>query len=162
MATYTPNTHERHCTHGYPVCPHEYHLDHIHGRSQSTIHPYLHRIPQTRFYKGPVGLVHPNFNGHTHILFGMFSCRTSTALKTTQVHYVCPCLGNTHCNGTNACGHRDLYRDLGMGVGGLEFSNHLGKVLNRVDVVLIRWRDESDSRLTVPGLSHPLRDLGAW
>ena len=61
-------------------------------------------------------------------------------------------LGNTRGNGPHARGGDQLDRNLGVRIGVLEIKNQLRQVLDRIDIVVGRRRDQADARRAVTRL----------
>ena len=67
--------------------------------------------------------------------------------------------GNASSHDTDADLRNQLDRDPGLGVGTLEVVNELSQVLDGVDVVMRRGRNQADARNGVASLSDLLGDL---
>ncbi len=68
-------------------------------------------------------------------------------------------LAHTRCDSANADFCDELYMHPGMLIGVLEVMDKLCEILDRVDVVMRWWRDETDARSRVPDLRYPGVDL---
>src|SRR5436853_1899171 len=55
-----------------------------------------------------------------------------------------------------------LYTDAGMMIGVLEIMNELGQILDRVDIMMWRRRNQPDTWRRVPHLGDPGIDFLAW
>ena len=62
-------------------------------------------------------------------------------------------------NGSHPCGGNQLDSDLRFLVGALQVINQLCQVLDGIDIVMRRRRNQGDSRGRAPGSGHVLRDL---
>ena len=70
-----------------------------------------------------------------------------------------PALGDARGDGAHAREGAELHRDAGAGVGALEVEYQLGEVLDRVDVVVRRRRDEAHAGRGLAHLGDPRVDL---
>ena len=80
---------------------------------------------------------------------------TGATVVTGDQHDVGVCLGDTGRDGSDADLGDQLHVDAGLRVGVLQVVDQLSEILDRVDVVVRRRRDQPDARRGVPNLGHP-------
>ena len=84
-----------------------------------------------------------------------------TAVVTADQHHIGMRLGDTRCNRTDTDLGYQLHADPSLAVGVLEIVDQLSQILDRVDVVMRRRRDQTHSRRGMTSLGDPGINLGA-
>ena len=92
---------------------------------------------------------------------GMFAGRAGAAFIAADINDIGPGLGNTHCDSAHPAGNRYLHRDPGRRVGGFQFGDNLGQVLNGIDIMVVGGRNKSGAGLAMPGAGHHPGHLAA-
>ena len=110
--------------------------------------------------QGLVGLGDAQLPGQACILDGGAGGCTGAAVVTGDKDDLCAALGNTGGNGADTGLADQLYVDVGVAVGVLQVIDQLGQILDGVDVVVGRGRDQAHAGGTVAGLGDPGVDLG--
>lgn len=75
---------------------------------------------------------------------------------------VCICLGDSTSNCSDAYLGNELDGNLGLWVDFVEVEDQLTQIFDGIDIVVRRWRDQSDSWLTVSHSGDVFTDLGSW
>ena len=89
------------------------------------------------------------------VLDGSARCCTGAAVVAGHQNDLCAALGNTGRNGANAGLTDQLDIDVGAAVGVLQVVDQLCKVLDGVDIVVRRGRDQPTPVVLVAGLASP-------
>mmetsp|Transcript_15954 Transcript_15954/g.39104 ORF Transcript_15954/g.39104 Transcript_15954/m.39104 type:complete len:753 (+) Transcript_15954:902-3160(+) len=90
---------------------------------------------------------------------GSCSC---TTIVSTDKNVVRIGLGNTCSNNTDTNFRDKLDRNFSIWLGVLQIMNELSKILNRVNVVVRRWGNQTDTGGSVTVASNVLGDLESW
>ena len=133
----------------------------------------LHRdaVPQAVFHQNLVGLGQAQFPGNARVLDGGQGRGAGSAVIAADEHVVRVGLGHPRRHRAHAHLGHQLDRDAGVLVGVLEVVDELGQVLDGIDVMVRRGRDELDkgggkARLGDPGIDLAARQVGrprrAW
>jgi len=93
-----------------------------------------------------VRLGEAEFPGHTGVLHAGKRGRAGAAVVTADQDDIGMGLGHPGRDGADPDFADQLDRDAGVAVGILQVVNQLGQVLDRIDVVVRRRRDEADAR----------------
>lgn len=83
------------------------------------------------------------------------------AIIAADQHDIGVSFGNTRGNRSDADFGHQLDADAGTAVGIFQIVDQLGKILDGVDIMVRRRRDQTDPRSGVTGLGDPGIDLGA-
>ena len=110
--------------------------------------------------QGLVGLGDAQLPGQARVLDGGTGCRTGAAVVAGNQNDLCAALGDAGGNGANTCLADQLDVDVGVAVGVLQVIDELGQILDGVDVVVGRGRDEAHAGGAVAGLGDPGVHLG--
>ena len=86
-------------------------------------------------------------------------CSTSSAIVATNQNYLSSCLCNTCCNCTNASFTNKLYRNARSTVSIFQIVNKLGKIFNRINIVMWWWRNQRNTRSCKTSLCNPRINL---
>ena len=81
--------------------------------------------------------------GKSCIVNGVPRCRTGTAVITGDQDNLCTGLCNTGCNSTNTSLRNQLDTDPCLLVGILQIINQLCQILDRINIVMRRWGDQT-------------------
>ncbi len=106
-----------------------------------------------------MGLGHAQFPWHAGVVDGAAGGGSGTAVIATDEHHLSARLGHTSGDGADAGLSAQFDRDPGLAVGVFQVVDELGQVLDGVDVVVGRGRDEGDTGGGVAGLGHLGGDL---
>ena len=82
-------------------------------------------------------------------------CRTGSSVISGDQYQSGSCFGNTGCYGTNAGFWYQFHRNPCIFIRILAVINELCKVLDGIDIMMWRWRDQTDSRCRMTGLGNP-------
>ncbi len=107
-----------------------------------------------------VGLGDAQLPGQTCVLDGVARGRAGAAVVAGDQDDLRAALGNAGGNGADTGLADELDVDVGVAVGALQVVDELGQVLDGVDVVVGRGRDEADAGGAVAGLGDPRVHLG--
>ena len=118
-------------------------------------------VPEAVAEQGLLGLGQPELPGRAGVLERGERRRARAAVVAGDEHDVRMGLGHAGGDGADADLGDELDVDAGARVGVLQVVDELGEVLDRVDVVMRRGRDEPDARGRVPGPCDPGVDLVA-
>ena len=69
------------------------------------------------------------------------------------------CLCNAGCDSSDACFRNEFYADAGVFIGVFQIENKLGQVLDRINIMMRRRRDQADTGRRIPGFCDPWIDL---
>ena len=115
---------------------------------------------QTVQDQGLVGLGDAQLPRQTGVLDGGAGGRAGAAVVAGNEDDLCAALGNTGGNGADTGLADQLHVDVGVAVGVLQVIDELGQVLDGVDVVVGRGRDQAHTGGAVAGLCNPRIHLG--
>ena len=102
-----------------------------------------------------MGLRHAQLPGQARTHDGVPGGRAGAAVVAGDEHHLGACLGDAGGNGADACLGYQLHADAGVAVGVLHVVDELGQILDGVDVMVRRRRDQADAGGGVPGLGDP-------
>ena len=107
-----------------------------------------------------MGLGDAQLPRQTCVLDGGAGRSTGAAVIAGHQNDLCAALGNTGGNGAHTGLADQLHVDVGVAVGILQVIDQLGQILDGVDVVVGRGRDQAHAGGAVAGLGDPGVDLG--
>ena len=110
--------------------------------------------------QGLVGLGDAQLPGQARVLDGGAGGCTGAAVVTGDKDDLRAALGNTGGNGADTGLADQLHVDVGVAVGVLQVIDQLSQILDGVDVVVGRGRDQAHAGGAVAGLGDPGVDLG--
>ena len=108
-----------------------------------------------------MGLRQAQLPGKTRIVDGALGGRPGAAVVAGDQHHLGTGLGNAGGDGTHAGLGDQLHIDPGIPVGVFQVVDQLGQILNGIDIVVRRRRDQADAGGRAPGLGYPGVDLAA-
>ena len=118
-----------------------------HPRAQAVLHERLLRLGQS------------HFEGQTCVMDGIARCGAGTAIGTRNQNLVRATLGNARRDSPDTGLGNELDRNARLRIGVLQVEDELGEVLDGVDVVMRRRRDEADARRGTARAGNPRPDL---
>src|SRR5215813_729074 len=137
----------------------QHQLDHVSAGFDSAVGPDFDAVAQPRLEQSAVGLFDADLHGHSDVTQRMFARRPCAAVVTADGDDVGARLGDA-CRYRADEGHRrNLDRDFRVRVGGLQLGDHLRQVFDRVDVVIVRRREQVDALRSVARLRDQFRHL---
>ena len=101
------------------------------------------------------------FPWKSRVLDGTSRRRASSSVVPGDKDHSCPGFGNACRDGSHACLRYKLYRDPCVFISTLTVIDKLRQILNGVDIVVRRRRDQTHSRCRVTCLCHPWVNLSA-
>ena len=113
------------------------------------------------FHKTAVGFREPQLPGETRIVYGASRCGACAAVITGDQDDLGAGLGDTGGDGPDPGLGDQLDIDPGVAVCVFQVINQLGQVLDGINIVMGRRRDQGDTGRRIPCLSHPGIDLFA-
>ena len=129
--------------------------DDVPARLDLAVHLHDDAVAQAVADKGLLGLGEAELPRHTGVLQRGERRRTRTAVLSRDEHHVGMGLGDAGGDGADTDFGDELHVDARTRVGVLQVVDELGDVLDRVDVVMRRWRDEPDARSGVARAGDP-------
>ncbi len=132
---------------GELVRPQEGGDHHIPSGAQAPVHAQPHAVPEPAGYQHPVGLRQPDLPRHSRVLDRGPGRGPGPAGVAADQDDVRPGLGHAGRDHPHPDGGDQLHGDLGPRVDGLEVVDQLGQVLDAVDIVMWRRRDQVDAGL---------------
>mmetsp|Transcript_19513 Transcript_19513/g.65512 ORF Transcript_19513/g.65512 Transcript_19513/m.65512 type:complete len:933 (-) Transcript_19513:1998-4796(-) len=135
--------------------------DHVAARLELAVRLQGHPGAEAVEHEGLVGLGEADLHGHARVLDRRPHSRPCAAVAAGDHDVVR--LGLGHARGDHADAHLgdELHGDARVDVGRLEVVDELGEVLDGVDVMVRRRRDEADTRRGAARLADELRHLVA-
>ncbi len=153
--------HHRKGRKSHPVGAEAHELDHVHGGLESSVPPDLHLVPEPGRKERAMDLGDSDLHGKADMLEGMKPCRPRSPVVAADGDDVGPGLGDSNADRADPRDDRDLHDDSGARVGAFEFRHKLGEILDRIEVVIVRGRDEVDARIGATGSGNFLGDLAS-
>ena len=95
------------------------------------------------------------FPGKARIVYGASGCSAGPSVITGDQDHLCTCFCHTGCDGAYPCLRYKFDIDPGVPVGVLKIVNQLRQVLNGINIMMGRRRDQSDPGGRISGLRHP-------
>ena len=115
--------------------------------------------PQAVLDQVLVGLRQTQLPGQTGVVDGGTRGRAGASVVAGDEDHLGPCLGHPGSDGTHPRLADQLHRDAGLTVGALQIIDQLGQILDGVDVVVGRRRDQGDAGGGVAAPSDPWVDF---
>ncbi len=135
--------------------------NHVTTGTHTAIHLHRDSAAQVVQYQGLMGFGQADLPGRTGVLDRGQRAGTGTAIVTGNRDMVCVCLGDARGDRTDTDLRYQFYRYARIRVDVLQVMNQLRQVLDRVDIVVRRWRDQSHARRRVTHIGNLLVDLVA-
>ena len=129
--------------------------DHVAAGLELTVHLHDDAVPQAVGQQGLLGLGQADLPGDAGVLERGQRGRSRPTVVAGDEHHVGVGLGHSRRHGAHPHLGDQLDVHPGQRVGRLEVVDELGDVLNGVDVVVRRGRDQADARRRVPGAGDP-------
>ena len=111
--------------------------------------------------EGLMGFGEAEFPWQASVFHGGLRGGAGAAVETGNEHHIRVCLGHTGSDGADADFGDELHADACSTVRILQVVDELGKILDGVDVMMRRWRDEADTRRGAAHLGDPRIHLRA-
>src|SRR5262249_38760967 len=121
--------------------------------------PALYAVAQPRLEQGPMSLFDADLDRHSDMTQRMFARRPGAAVVTADGDDVRARLGDARGDRADERNRGNLDRDLRVRIGGLQLGDHLRQILNRVDVVIVRRREQVNTLRRVASLGDQLGDF---
>ncbi|KAH3660385.1 hypothetical protein OGAPHI_006971 [Ogataea philodendri] len=112
--------------------------------------------------KSLVSLSKTKLPWQTSILDTGPSGSTGTTIVSRNQNVVCLGLSDTRSNDTNTNFRNKLDGNSSSWISTLQVVNELLQILNRINIVVRRWRNQPDTCGGVPGLGNVVRNLVTW
>ena len=141
----------------YSSAPEQRRHHDVASRLEPAVDADAHPVAQVVLDEGLLGVGETELPRHAGVLDRRQRRRTGAAVAARDLHHVGERLHDAGGDGADAVLGDELHRHLGQRVDLLEVVDELGEVLDRVDVVVRRRRDQPDPRLRVA----QARDLAA-
>src|SRR5690606_31988023 len=125
--------------------------------------PQLDLMAQTRFDERDMRELRADLRRQPDMLQRMDARRAGAAVEAGQRYDVRAGLGDPDRDRADAGDDRHLDDDLRLVIARfLQLADELRQILNRIDIMVVRRRDEVGADRRVPGGGDLLRHLGAW
>ena len=111
--------------------------------------------------QGLMSLGHAQLPGQAGVFDAGLGRGAGAAVMAADQHHIGVALGHPGGNCADPDFGDKLDTDPGVVVGVLEIVDQLGQILNRIDIVVGRWRDESHAGCGQPDFGNPGVDLAA-
>ena len=135
------------------------HLRDVEGALHPAVAPDLDDVAKARGDEGAMRLGDADLDGKSGAAERVLARRAGAAVVSRERHDVGARLRDPDRDDADVGHDRDLHGHAGTRVHGLQLVDHLREVLDRVDVVVVRRRDEIDSRDGVARERDLLRDF---
>ena len=122
---------------------------HVPTGFQAAVSPQDHPLAQTVVQQAAMHFRQAQFPGNTRMLDGTEGRGAGAAVMAGNLNHVGVCLGHPGRNGANANFRHQLHRHLRGGMNLVQVMDELGQILDGIDVVVGRRRDEGHSGLAV-------------
>ncbi len=129
--------------------------DHVTARLELAVHLHDDPVAQTVEQQGLLRLGQAQLPRGTRVLLRGQRGGTGATVVPGDQHHVGVRLRDAGRDRTDTVLRHQLHVDAGLGVGVLQVVDQLRQILDRVDVVVRRRRDQADTRGRVPDLGHP-------
>ena len=97
----------------------------------------------------------------TCIVDGALWCCSGTSIVSGDQDNGCSCLGNTGCNCSYTCFRNKLDGNSRIFITVLQIINELCQILDRVNIMMWRRRDQADTRCRMTSFGNPRINLSA-
>ena len=114
-----------------------------------------HSVTQAVLSQAPVRFREAKFPRKTRIMYGASGCSAGPSVIAGDQDHLCTCLCHTRCDGAYPCLRYKFDVDPGVPVGVLKIVDQLRQVLDGINVMMGRRRDQSDPGGRIAGLRHP-------
>mmetsp|Transcript_4365 Transcript_4365/g.9226 ORF Transcript_4365/g.9226 Transcript_4365/m.9226 type:complete len:439 (-) Transcript_4365:2363-3679(-) len=131
----------------------------IASSTNATIDAEGHAVTEVVVHQSGVGLAQSQLPGSTCMLDRGEGTGSSASIASGDLDDIGISLGDTAGNGSDTDGRDKLDGNSGLFVDGVEVVDELGKILNTVDVMVGRRRDQGDTLLTGTKSGDVLRNL---
>ena len=155
----TTRGNHRNSTEAVLIRSHERSLDDVKTRSAATVRAQNDAFAETILDKSSVRLNETHLQRTTAVLDGRQRRRTSTTITTRNLNDIGVRLGDTRCDSTDASLSHELHGHLGLLIDHVQIVDELREILNGVNVVVRRRRNERDTSLGASKPSNVRRNL---
>ncbi len=149
----------RHRAEADAVCAEQHQLDHIRARFDPAVSPDFDAVAQTSFEQRAVSFLDADLDRHSDVAQRVLARGSGAAVVTADSDDVGARFGDAGGDWADERYGWNFDRDLRVRVRGLEFRDHLRQVFNRVDVVIVRWREQINAARRVARLCDQLCDF---
>jgi hypothetical protein len=129
--------HHRHGAEPDPVCAQQHQLQHVGGGAHAAVRPQLHRSAQAGLGERAVGQGQAQVGGQARMAQGVAAGRAGAAVVARKRDHVGAGLGDADRDRADPAHDRNLHPHPRGRVGGAQLRDDLGKVLDRVQVVVV-------------------------
>mmetsp|Transcript_21480 Transcript_21480/g.44151 ORF Transcript_21480/g.44151 Transcript_21480/m.44151 type:complete len:370 (-) Transcript_21480:714-1823(-) len=136
--------------------------DNISSSSDTTVNTQGNTVAKSILHQSRVSLGKSKLPRTSGVLDGRKRGSSSTTVATGNLDNIGIGLGNTTSDSSNSDGRDELDRNPGVLVHGVQIMNQLSKILNTVNIMMRRRRNQSDTFLAGTQSGDVFRNLGAW
>ena len=144
---------------GDSVGPHAKQLHNVVGVAVAAVGPDLDSIANPGLHQGLVDGTRADVGRQPNVAQCMLAGRAGATLEAREGDDVGACLGDPEPDRADVGHHRHLDRDPEIGIDRLQLVDQLGQVLDGVQIVIVRGRDQVGAGGRVARVGHLLGDL---
>ncbi|MCG3162881.1 MAG: hypothetical protein JMDDDDMK_04242 [Acidobacteria bacterium] len=158
-ATGASDRRHRHRAEADAVGAEQHQLDHVRARFDSAVGPDFDAVAQSGFEQRAMSFLDANLDRHSDVTQRVFARRSGAAVVAADGDDVGARFGDAGGDWADEWHRRNFDRNLSVRVRGLEFCDHLRQVFNRIDVVIVRRREQINAARRVARLRDQLGDF---